>query len=104
MDFLIGPTQGCDVMLGMPWMCRVKVVVPLYGQDVDKLRITHKGKDIVFEVGVQGNSIPLVTHVQIKKAMKSSLCTYLVFAEESKAEDNVNVEHMSNEFFCKTIQ
>lgn len=80
----------------------------LYGQDEDKLRITYKGKDIALEVGVRGNSIPLIGHVQIKKAMKSSICSYLVFAQESKDEDNVNVKHVSflqqfNDCFSESI-
>ena len=45
----------------------------------NKFRFPYKGKNITFDVGAEGNSIPIISHVQISKAMKKSVSAYLIF-------------------------
>ena len=57
----------------------------------------HKGKEIVLKVNESGQPIPVVNHVQIQKAIKSTVCAYLIFAKYvSNACDDMTTKVETN--------
>ena len=59
---------------------------------------THKGKEVVLKVNESGQTIPVVNHVQIQKAIKSTICAYLIFAKDvSNACDDMTTKVETNE-------
>ena len=57
-DFYIMPLEGCDVLLDMPWCHKVRAVVDTLNR---KISLTHKGKSIVLDVKLKGESVPVVS-------------------------------------------
>ena len=53
-DFYIMTLEDCDVFLGMPWCHKVCAVVDTFNR---KITMTHKGKSIVLDVKLKGESI-----------------------------------------------
>ena len=78
-DFYIMPLEGCDVLLGMPWCHRVRAVVDTFNR---KISLTHKGKSIVLDVKLKGESVPVVSASAISSVMKNHISAYLIFAKE----------------------
>ena len=78
-DFYIMPLEGCDVLLGMPWCHRVKAVVDTFNR---KISLTHKGKSIILDVKLKGESVPVVSASAISSVMKNHISAYLIFAKE----------------------
>ena len=63
-EFLIMPLEGCDVLLGMPWFHRLKASTDFFHR---KIAFSHRGKSIVLDVKLKGDSIPIVTAATISK-------------------------------------
>ena len=54
-DFHIMELDGCDVLLGMPWFHHVDATLNAKGRTIT---LKHKGKDLVLDVKLKGESIP----------------------------------------------
>lgn len=92
-DFYIMPLEGCDVLLGMPWHHKNDVKVAAREK---KLYFTHKGRDIVIDVKLKGESVPVVSACAVSKLMKSNLSAYLVFVKEQQ-EDSAHVSELDKD-------
>ena len=57
-EFFIMPLDGCDVLLGMPWFHRLKASAQFFEK---KIAFTHRGRNIVLDVQLKGDSVPLVS-------------------------------------------
>ena len=78
-EFYIMPLEGCDVLLGIPWMYRVHGVLNAYDKT---LTLSHKGKTHELDVKLKGESIPLVSASAITSVIKNHLSVYLVFVQD----------------------
>ena len=83
-EFLIMPLEGCDVLLGMSWFHRLRASADFFHR---KITFSHRGKFIVLNVKLKGDSIPVVTAAAIAKVIKNHNSVYLVYAKE-KQEGN----------------
>lgn len=79
-EFMVGPIQGADVILGMPWHRQVNPKVDYVQQ---QMIIQHDDKAYQLHVGRSGDTVPLISHVQCSKAIKKSLCSYLLFVTDN---------------------
>ena len=86
------PLSGCDVLLGMPWLHRVRAMVDVYGR---KITVTLRGKQHILDVKLKGESIPLVIASAINFVMKSHLSAYLVYLNE--VQDDVQISVLDKE-------
>ncbi|MCO5591575.1 hypothetical protein L7F22_045562 [Adiantum nelumboides] len=56
-EFYIMPLDGCDVLLGIPWMFRVQGIMDAYNK---KIIVQSRGKTYILDVKLKGESIPTV--------------------------------------------
>ena len=47
----------------------------------------HKNREVVIKVGKEGNSIPLVNHIAIKRHSKQATQCYFILARDQKNEE-----------------
>ena len=80
-DFFIMPLDGCNVFLGMPWFHRLKASSEFFDK---KIAFTHRGRNIVLDVKLKGDSVPFVSALAISKVIKYHISAYLVFAKEKE--------------------
>ncbi|MCO5598239.1 hypothetical protein L7F22_052331 [Adiantum nelumboides] len=76
-EFYIMPLDGCDVLLGIPWLFRVQGILDAYNK---KITVQSRGKTLILDVKLKGESIPTVSASAISSVMKKHLSAYLVFA------------------------
>ncbi|MCO5549002.1 hypothetical protein L7F22_002468 [Adiantum nelumboides] len=93
-EFYIMPLDGCDVLLGIPWMFRVQGILDAYNK---KITVPSKGKTLIPDVKLKGESIPTVSASAITSVMKKRLSAYLVFAREVSACDESNLSLLDKE-------
>ena len=88
-EFFIMPLDGCDVLLGMPWFHRLKASAQLFEK---KIAFTHRGRNIVLDVKLKGDSVLLVSASAISHVIKHHISAYLVFAKarEEVCESNLS--------------
>ncbi|MCO5546846.1 hypothetical protein L7F22_000283 [Adiantum nelumboides] len=113
-EFHILPLVNQDVILGTPWF-HTKLAVLQFPKRI--VSFTHKDKKVAIKVNESGQTIPMVNHVQIHKAIKSTVCAYLIFAKDvsnacddeiTKVQTEEQKEHMKflndyKECFSETI-
>ena len=89
-EFYIMPLEGCDVILGMPWFHRVRAKADFFDR---KITFSFRGRSIVRDVKLKGDSVPVVSTAAISKVIKNHLSAYLVFAKEKQEveESNLNI-------------
>ena len=78
-EFSVSPLVNHDVILGAPWFHRKSAVLQFLERF---LTFSHKDNKVVLQVNESGQTIPMVNHVQIHKAIKSTICAYLIFAKD----------------------
>ncbi|MCO5588940.1 hypothetical protein L7F22_042902 [Adiantum nelumboides] len=76
-EFYIMPLDGCDVLLGIPWLFRVQGILDAYNK---KITVQSRGKTLILDVKLKGESIPTVSASAISSVMKKHLSAYFVFA------------------------
>ncbi|MCO5614610.1 hypothetical protein L7F22_068894 [Adiantum nelumboides] len=76
-EFYIMPLDGCDVLLGIPWLFRVQGILDVYNK---KITVQSRGKTLILDVKLKGESVPTVSASAISSVMKKHLSAYLVFA------------------------
>ncbi|MCO5558851.1 hypothetical protein L7F22_012440 [Adiantum nelumboides] len=79
-DFYIMPLEGCDVLLGIPWYHKNSAVVDYRARKATLT--TEKGRSIVLDIKLKGESVPIVSASAISKLMKTSLFVYSIFLKE----------------------
>ena len=79
-DFFISPLQHQDVLLGMPWFHRMRAKLSLPDRVIS---FKHDDKEVKLRVDEKGHTIPLVSHVSIHKAIKSSCFAYMVYVKDT---------------------
>ena len=99
-EFSVSPlVVNQDVILGAPWFHRKSTIL----QFLERFStFSHKDKKVVLQVNESGQTILMVNHVQIHKAIKSTVCAYLIFVKDvcdacdnvAKAETKEQKEHM----------
>ncbi|MCO5552008.1 hypothetical protein L7F22_005516 [Adiantum nelumboides] len=57
-EFYIMPLDGCDVLLGIPWLFRVQGFLDAYNK---KITVQRRGKTLILDVKLKGESIPTVS-------------------------------------------
>ncbi|MCO5605831.1 hypothetical protein L7F22_060015 [Adiantum nelumboides] len=90
------PLDGCDVLLGIPWMFRVQGIMDAHCLQ-QKDHCTEQGKDPHTGIKLKGESIPTVSASAITYVMKKHLSAYLVFAREVSDCDESNLSMMDKE-------
>ncbi|MCO5570662.1 hypothetical protein L7F22_024389 [Adiantum nelumboides] len=83
-EFYVMNLDGCDVLLGIPWMFRVQGIMDAYNK---KITIQHRGKTHILDVKLKGESIPTVLASVITSVIKKHLSAYLVFASDISDSD-----------------
>ena len=89
-EFYIMPLEGCDVLLGMPWLYRLHGVLDSFKKTIT---LEHRGKTHVLDVKLKGESVPVVSASAITSVIKNHLSAYLIFARDVKElnESNLSV-------------
>ncbi|MCO5559227.1 hypothetical protein L7F22_012822 [Adiantum nelumboides] len=75
-DFYIMPLEGCDVLLRIPWYHKDSVVVDYRARKATLT--TEKGRSIVLDIKLKGESVSIVSASAISKLMKTRLHVLLV--------------------------
>ncbi|MCO5588577.1 hypothetical protein L7F22_042534 [Adiantum nelumboides] len=93
-EFYIMPLDGCDVLLGIPWLFRVQGILDAYNK---KIIVQSRGKTLILDVKLKGESIPTISAFAISSVMKKHLSAYLVFAREVSDCDESNLSVLDKE-------
>ena len=93
-EFYIMPLEGCDVLLGIPWMYRVHGVLDAYNKTVT---LEHRGKTHVLNVKLKGESVPIVSASAITSVIKNHLSAYLIFARDVKESNESNLSMLDRD-------
>ncbi|MCO5599485.1 hypothetical protein L7F22_053589 [Adiantum nelumboides] len=93
-EFYIMPLAGCNVLLGIPWMFRVKGIMDAYNK---KIIVQHMGKTHILDVKLKGKSVPTVSASAITSVMKHHLFPYLLFARGVLDNDQSNLSVLDKE-------
>ena len=105
-EFYVSPLLHEDVILGVPWFHRMAAQLMFPDRVIS---FHHRGRVFSLSTREKGNTIPVVSHVSIQKAIKSSLFSYMVFvkdphplndttSQESNAKMNSNDEENQESF------
>ena len=86
--FCIANLDGSDVILGMPWNHRVDSAIYSKKKMVE---LKNKGKKYEIHAGVTGDTIPMVSHMQVSKAIKDCVQCCLLYINDMK--DNLDAEN-----------
>ena len=86
--FCIANLDGSDVILRMPWNHRVDSAIYSKKKMVE---LKNKGKKYEIHVGVTGDTIPMVSHMQVSKAIKDCVQCCLLYINDMK--DNLDTEN-----------
>ncbi|MCO5547110.1 hypothetical protein L7F22_000552 [Adiantum nelumboides] len=87
-DFYIMPLEGCDVLLGMPWFYNHKAVLDSFNK---KVTLEIKGRKIVLDVKLKGESVPLVSASAVPRVMKQHIFAYLIYVKKRDETESSNL-------------
>ena len=93
-EFYIMPLEGCDVLLGMPWLYRVHGVLDSFKKTVT---LVHRGKTHVLDVKLKGESVPVISASAITSVIKNHLSACLIFARDVKESDESNLSMLDRD-------
>ncbi|MCO5589307.1 hypothetical protein L7F22_043273 [Adiantum nelumboides] len=93
-EFYIMPLDGCDVLLGIPWLFRVQGIMDAYNR---KIIVQSKEKTLILDENLKGESIPTISTSAITSVMKKHLSAYLVFAREVSDCEESNLSVLDKE-------
>ncbi|MCO5592167.1 hypothetical protein L7F22_046163 [Adiantum nelumboides] len=89
------PLEGCDVLLGIPLYHKNNAVVDYRARKATLT--TEKGRSIVLDIKLKGESVPIVSASAISKLMKTSLFVYSIFLKELSDKDKTNMSTLDKE-------
>ncbi|MCO5567019.1 hypothetical protein L7F22_020702 [Adiantum nelumboides] len=90
-EFYIMPLEGCDVLLGMPWFYNHKAVLDSFNKTVT---LEIRGRKIVLDVKLKGESVPLVSASAVPRLMKQHISTYLIYVKERDEAKSSNLSSL----------
>ena len=93
-EFYIMPLEGCDVLLGMPWLYRVHGILDSFKKTVT---LEHRGKTHVLDVKLKGESVPVVSASAITSVIKNHLSAYLIFPRDVKELNESNLSMLDKD-------
>ena len=79
--FCIANLDGSDVILGMPWNHRMNSA--LYSQR-KMVEFKHKGKTYQLQARVSGDTNPMVSHMQVSRALKDCIQCCLIYVNDKE--------------------
>ncbi|MCO5596931.1 hypothetical protein L7F22_051002 [Adiantum nelumboides] len=85
------PLEGCDVLLGMLWFYNHKAVLDSFKKTVT---LEIRGRKIVLDVKLKGESVPLVSASANPKLMKQHISAYLIYVKESDETESFNLSSL----------
>ena len=88
------PLDGCDVLLGMPWLYRVHGVLDSFKKTVT---LEHRGKTHVLDVKLNSESVPVISAYAITSVIKNHLSAYLIFARDIKEVNESNLSMLDKD-------
>ena len=95
-EFYVSPLLHEDVILGAPWFHRMAAQLKFPDRVIS---FHHRGRAMSLCTKEKGSTIPIVSHVSIQKAIKSSLFSYMVFVKDSLPPHDTNSQE-SNTNSC----
>ncbi|MCO5558908.1 hypothetical protein L7F22_012498 [Adiantum nelumboides] len=87
-EFYIMPLEGCDVLLGMPWFYNHKAVLDSFNKTVT---LENRGRKIVLDVKLKGESVPLVSASAVPRSMKQHISASLIYVKERDETESSNL-------------
>ncbi|MCO5557784.1 hypothetical protein L7F22_011355 [Adiantum nelumboides] len=102
-EFYIMPLDRCDVLLGIPWLFCVQGIMDAYNK---KITVQSRGKTLILDVNLKGESIPTISASASTSVMKKHLSACLVFAREVSDchESNLSVLDKESEALSLFLQ
>ncbi|MCO5581154.1 hypothetical protein L7F22_035032 [Adiantum nelumboides] len=99
-EFCISPLATEDVILGAPWFHRLAAVLEYPTRTIS---FKFRNRDISIHTEDRGSTIPIVSHANLQKSMKSNLFAYMIFAQESKQHE-LSVEQKDQQEFLNSFK
>ncbi|MCO5555917.1 hypothetical protein L7F22_009461 [Adiantum nelumboides] len=90
-EFYIMPLEGCDVLLGMPWFYNHKAILGTFNK---KVTLESRGRKIVLDVKLKGESMPLVSASVVPRLMKQHIFAYLIYVKERDDTESSNLSSL----------
>ncbi|MCO5551582.1 hypothetical protein L7F22_005087 [Adiantum nelumboides] len=87
-DFYVSPLKHVDVLLGSPWFTRMPAILQFPNRVIT---FQHRDREVVIHANDKGNTIPIVSHKSLKKTIKKSLFSYMIYVKDSKIDFNQQV-------------
>ena len=88
------PLEGCDVLLGMPWLYKVHGVLDSFKKTVT---LEQRGKTHVLDVKLKRESVPVISTLAITSVIKNHLSAYLIFAHNIKEVNESNLSMLDKD-------
>ncbi|MCO5576356.1 hypothetical protein L7F22_030165 [Adiantum nelumboides] len=85
------PLEGCDVLLGMPWFYNHKAVLDSFNKIVT---LEIRGRKIVLDLKLKGESVPLVSASAVPKLMKQHIFVYSIYVKERDETESSNLSSL----------
>ncbi|MCO5568928.1 hypothetical protein L7F22_022631 [Adiantum nelumboides] len=99
-EFCISPLATEDMILGAPWFHRLAAVLEYPTRNIS---FNFRNRDINIHTEDRGSIIPIVSHANLQKSMKSNLFAYMNFAQESKQHE-LSVEQKDQQEFLNSFK
>ncbi|MCO5573592.1 hypothetical protein L7F22_027364 [Adiantum nelumboides] len=99
-EFYISPLSTEDVILGAPWFHRLAAVLEYPTRTIS---FKFRNRDISIHTEDRGSTIPIVSHANLQKSMKSNLFAYMIFAQESKQHE-LSIEQKDQQEFLNSFK
>ncbi|MCO5599148.1 hypothetical protein L7F22_053248 [Adiantum nelumboides] len=90
-EFFIMPLEGCDVLLGLPWFYNHKAVLDSFNKTIT---LAIRGRKIVLDVKLKGESVPLVSASALPRLMKQHISAYLIYVKERDETESSNLSSL----------
>ena len=72
-----------EIIIGMPWR---KQFDPTISYMNNTITFWHKKKEVAIKVGKEGNFIPIVNHISIKRHSRQAMQCFFILARDKKSD------------------
>ena len=79
----MAPLKHTYIIIGMLWRRQFD---PIISYTINTITFTHKQREVVIKVGKEGNSIPIVNHIAIKRHSRQATQCYFILARDKKTD------------------
>ncbi|MCO5607713.1 hypothetical protein L7F22_061912 [Adiantum nelumboides] len=90
-EFFIMPFEECEVLLGMSWFYNHKAILDSFNK---KITLENRGRKIVLDVKLKGESVPLVSASAVPRLMKQHIFAYLIYVKEKDETESCNLSSL----------